>query len=85
MNYLVYLGLRNYDQPQVREELARKSLKLFDGEWNAKHHVHENYNSMTGAGDDVTSSDPFYHWGALLALIEYAETNEKPLPSGYAK
>jgi hypothetical protein len=83
MNYLVYLGLRNYDQAQVREELARKSLKLFEGEWTAKHHVHENYNSMTGAGDDVNSSDPFYHWGALLALIDYAETNDKPSPGDY--
>jgi len=78
MNYLVYLGLRNYDQPQARAELARKSLALFEGEWNAKRHVHENYNAITGAGDDVTSSDRFYHWGALLALMEYMETNDKP-------
>ena len=85
MNYLVYLGLRNYDQPQVREELARKSLKLFQGEWSAKHHVHENYSAITGAGDDVNSSDPFYHWGALLALIEYVETNEKPLAGSYVQ
>ncbi len=85
MNYLVYLGLRNYDQPQVREDLARKSLKLFQGEWSEKHHVHENYNAMTGAGDDVTSSDPFYHWGALLALIEFEETKEKPPASGYVQ
>ncbi len=85
MNYLVYLGLRNYDQPQVREELGRKSLKLFEGEWTTKHHVHENYNSMTGAGDDVNYSDPFYHWGALLALIEYEETKDKPLLGDYVK
>lgn len=78
MNFLVYLGLRNYDQAQVREELGRKSFQLFQGEWSMKHHVHENYNAMTGAGDDVTSSDPFYHWGALLALIEYMETQDKP-------
>jgi putative isomerase len=85
MNYLVYLGLRNYEQPQVREQLARKSLRLFQGEWSAKHHVHENYSAITGAGDDVTSSDPFYHWGALLALIEYVETNAKPSPGGYVE
>ena len=29
MNYLVYLGLRNYNQPAAREELAQKSLNLF--------------------------------------------------------
>ena len=85
MNFLVYLGLRNYDQAHVREELAKKSLQLFQGEWSAKNHVHENYNAMTGAGDDVTSSDPFYHWGALLALIGYMETQDKPSPSGYVQ
>jgi putative isomerase len=83
MNYLVYLGLRNYDQPQAREELAKKSLELFQVEWTTNHHVHENYNSITGAGDDVSSSDRFYHWGALLALIDYMEANDKPSSTNY--
>ena len=69
MNYLVYLGLRNYDVPGARRELAEKSLRLFNNEWLEKGHVHENYNAITGSGDDVTSSDRFYHWGALLGLI----------------
>jgi putative isomerase len=73
MNYLVYLGLRHYDQPEARRQLAEKSLALFNREWTAKGHVHENYNAVTGSGDDVTSSDRFYHWGALLGLIDYAE------------
>jgi putative isomerase len=77
MNFLVYLGLRNYEQADARKELARKSLELFQKEWNANHHVPENYNAITGAGDDVPSSDRFYHWGALLALMEYMEENEK--------
>ncbi len=50
MNYLVYLGLRNYDLPQVRASLARKSLDLFERECTLKHHVHENYNAITGSG-----------------------------------
>ena len=88
MNYLVYLGLRNYDVPEVRAEFAQKSYKLFLKEWQGNGHVHENYNAMTGVGDDVTSSDRFYHWGALLGFIEYLEhstpssataTNGKPL------
>ena len=79
MNFLVYLGLRNYDQPEARRQLARKSLELFQLEWTANHHVHENYNAITGSGDDVSSSDRFYHWGALLALIDYMESND-PLP-----
>lgn len=78
MNYLVYLGLRNYHQPQVRQALARKSMEIFLGEWNAKRHVHENYNAITGSGDDVPSSDRFYHWGALLALMNYMEVNDQP-------
>jgi putative isomerase len=69
----VYLGLRNYELADARKELARKSMQLFQKEWVEKHHVHENYNAMTGAGDDVSSSDRFYHWGALLALMEYEE------------
>jgi putative isomerase len=73
MNYLVYLGLRNYDQPVARRELAQKSLALFNKEWALKGHVHENYNAITGMGDDVSSSDRFYHWGALLCLIDYLE------------
>lgn len=78
MNFLVYLGLRNYDQTEAREELARKSLELFQVEWTSSHHVHENYNAITGSGDDVSSSDRFYHWGALLALIDYMESTDRP-------
>ena len=73
MNYLVYLGLRNYDQAAARKALATKSLALFNKEWISKGHVHENYNAITGQGDDVTSSDRFYHWGALLGLIDLEE------------
>ena len=73
MNYLVYLGLLNYDQPGARRQFAQKSLALFNKEWTEKGHVHENYNAITGSGDDVSSSDRFYHWGALLGLIGYLE------------
>ena len=73
MNYLVYLGLRNYNQPGARQELASKSLNLFLKEWKQNGHVHENYNATLGTGDDVKSSDRFYHWGALLGYIPYME------------
>ncbi len=73
MNYLVYLGLLNYDQPEARRKLAERSLALFEKEWTQKGHVHENYNALTGDGDDVTSSDRYYHWGALLGLIDVLE------------
>jgi hypothetical protein len=73
MNYLVYLGLRNYNQPEARKELAEKSLHLFLKEWQQNGHVHENYNATLGSGDDVKNSDRFYHWGALLGYITYLE------------
>ena len=75
MNYLVYLGLSNYGKSPTRKEFAQKSYDLFVKEWTDKGHVHENYNAMTGTGDDVTSSDRFYHWGALLGYVQYLEMN----------
>jgi putative isomerase len=79
MNYLVYLGLRRYD-PAAAHDVAAKSYELFLEEWNANRHVHENYNAITGSGDDVTSSDRFYHWGALLGYVEYLE--RQPVANG---
>ena len=73
MNYLVYLGLRNYAEPAMRAEFAQKSYDLFLKEWTGNGHVHENYNAKTGTGDDVANSDRFYHWGALLGYIAYLE------------
>jgi putative isomerase len=81
MNYLVYLGLSNYDGKEVRRQFAQKSYSLFLKEWSEKGHVHENYNAITGTGDDVTSSDRFYHWGALLGYVEYMEQKEETSPS----
>lgn len=83
MNYLVYLGLRNYDTPlldRTRSQLAQKSLALFLKDWNAQGHVHENYNAITGSGDDVTNSDRFYHWGALLGLTSLEEMRHRVHP-----
>jgi putative isomerase len=84
MNYLVYLGLCHYDQPAARRQLAAKSLALFNQEWVSKGHVHENYNAVTGSGDDVASSDRFYLWGALLGLIDLTENGPAPMPAGTA-
>jgi hypothetical protein len=75
MNFLVYLGLRNYDDADARRDFARKSYDLFLKEWKANGHVHENYNALSGTGDDVKSSDRFYHWGALLGYVQYLEQN----------
>lgn len=69
MNFLVYMGLRNYDLPEAQKALAEKSLNLIMQEWTGKGRVHENYNSVTGVGDDVLNSDSFYSWGGLLSMI----------------
>lgn len=73
MNYLAYLGLLNYGDSATRAAFAQKSYDLFLKEWSEKRHVHENYNAMSGTGDDVSSSDRFYHWGALLGYVEYLD------------
>jgi hypothetical protein len=46
-------------------------------EWSEKGHVHENYNAISGSGDDVSNSDRFYHWGALLGYVEYLERSQE--------
>jgi hypothetical protein len=82
MNYLVYLGLRNYEDAEARSGLAEKSYALFLKEWHDKGHVHENYNAILGTGDDVANSDRFYHWGALLGYIQYLEKVD-PAPDAH--
>jgi hypothetical protein len=73
MNFLVYLGLRNYDLPGARKDLVEKSTNLLLKSWTGENHVYENYNAETGQGDDAGMSDKFYHWGALLGFIGLIE------------
>jgi putative isomerase len=73
MNFLVYLGLRNYDLAPARRDLAERSHKLLMKSWQSDGAIYENYNSITGAGNDVRSSDAYYHWGALLGVIGLME------------
>ncbi|MBT2659027.1 hypothetical protein J7E81_28045 [Bacillus sp. ISL-18] len=73
MNFLVYLGLRNYQLPEAQKILAEKSKDLLLKEWLKHGHVHENYNADTGEGCDKNNSDRFYHWGALLGIIPLIE------------
>jgi neutral trehalase len=80
MNFLVYLGLCNYDLPAASKDLSEKSMKLLMNEWLTKHHVHENYNAETGDGDDVQSSNAYYHWGALSGMIQMISNNQAPKP-----
>ncbi len=80
MNFLVYLGLRHYDLPDVRKRLAERSRALLMKEWTDRGHVHENYNADTGEGCDVGNSDRFYHWGGLLGVIALIEAGHLAPP-----
>ncbi len=73
MNFLVYLGMRNYDIPGARADLTRRSFALLMRSWKKNGSVFENYNAVTGEGDDVGNADSFYHWGALLAFMSFIE------------
>jgi putative isomerase len=73
MNFLVYLGLRNYDLTDARADLVQRSARLLMKSWQSDRAIYENYNANTGAGNDVRSSDAYYHWGALLGVIELLE------------
>ena len=74
MNYLLYEGLKKYaDRVEAAgravKALARQSEATFLVEWKANRRVMENFNSITGEGCDVGNAIPFYHWGALNALV----------------
>ena len=60
-----YAGMPIADE--ARRALCAQSSSLLMKEWLEHNHVHENYNSVYGIGNDVRDSDPFYHWGALTA------------------
>lgn len=83
LNFLVYLGLRNYNQPRARKDLVEKSSNLLLKSWREEKHVYENYGAETGCGDDEARkwSDPFYHWGALLGFISLIENGYVKDPS----
>ncbi len=72
MNFLVYRGMRNYDLPQARQDLAEKSNALLMKQWLEKGYIRENYHAETG-GYPGSRSDHFYHWGALLGVIALLE------------
>jgi len=73
MNFLVYMGMQNYNLKAAREDLISKSKALLMKNWKAEGGVYENYNSVTGEGGDVKSADAFYHWGALLTFMGFIE------------
>jgi len=77
MNFLVYLGICNYDLEKARTALVERSTALLLKEWREHGHVHENYCGDTGEGCNKGNSDRFYHWGGLLGLIALLEKDSK--------
>jgi len=84
MNFLVYLGLLQYNGTEnvqiVKKYLAKQSNDLLLNEFYRTGFVYENYNSVNGEGADVTNANPYYHWGALLAAINLIEAGYAPVP-----
>ena len=81
LNFLVYLGLRNYPLAQARRQLADRSMGVFLGEWRRKGFICENYSALTGTGDDPRlSSTPFYAWGVLMGMMGFIEAGQMPAP-----
>jgi len=72
MNFLVYLGIQNYNLPKARKVLVEKSLQLIMKEWTENRRVYENYDPHTGGAPSFRSSG-FYAWGGLLSFIALLE------------
>ncbi len=73
MNFLVYMGMQQYQLPEARADLITRSKALLMKNWKQEGGIYENYNTITGEGGDVGSADAFYHWGALLTFMEFVE------------
>ena len=73
LNFLVYLGMRNYGLDEARQDLAKKSRDLLLKSWRGERAVYENYNAVTGRGGDVPTSESFSTWGGLLGMIDFIE------------
>ncbi len=81
LNFLVYLGIRNYRLPNAQNDLVLKSKNLLLKTWLKEKHVCENYNADNGLGGEAdTWSDAFYHWGALLGFMDIIDQGYVPLP-----
>ncbi|MBC7826222.1 MAG: hypothetical protein H7122_00645 [Chitinophagaceae bacterium] len=74
MNFLIYLGLKQY-RPELAAELSKNSYKTFIDAWRIHHCVFENINSQKGVAkrEDQLNCDPFYHWGALMGIMQFME------------
>lgn len=75
LNWIVYRGLRRMGFDEDAASLARSGWAQFARGW-AERRSFENLNQRTGEGADSPDADPFYTWGALLAMIAECELAE---------
>jgi hypothetical protein len=52
---------------------AERSSRLLTKSWESERAVYQNYNAVTGRGNDVRSSDAYYYRGALLGVLPLLE------------
>lgn len=71
MNFLVYMGMKNYNLPNAKKDIVERSEKLLMKSWKESGSIYENYNANTGRGDDVISAEDSYLWGSLLVLMRF--------------
>ena len=85
LNFLVYLGVRQYNFPEYKNELVSKSAKLLKDNYDRTNgYVYENYNAKMGVGraegEIINQSDNFYSWGALLGFISVIDAGYMGTP-----
>ncbi len=73
MNFLVYLGLKNYEFPEISKMLADKSANLLMKQWIRERRVYKSYNAETGEGSGIKDNYPFSVSGGLFSLISLME------------
>ncbi|HUY62001.1 MAG TPA: trehalase family glycosidase, partial [Candidatus Dormibacteraeota bacterium] len=67
-NYLVYQGLRRYRFDDEATGLAQAGAVMFERAWQERR-CYENLDQRTGEAGGSADAEPFYTWGALLAMI----------------
>ncbi|MGC9221227.1 MAG: MGH1-like glycoside hydrolase domain-containing protein [Solirubrobacteraceae bacterium] len=79
MLLFVWEGLQRAGFPQVARDLTERAWAMFERDWQARRHCHENYSSLDPDGHEAHDSDPFYSWGALIAFMRVCEQDNLSL------
>lgn len=74
--FMTWEGLRRAGFTAEAAELAERAWTLFEGEWSERRRCRENYKIDPTADSEVSDSDGFYTWGALLALMPLLEADD---------